>query len=162
VSSSHGTSAHTEPCQCARCRGFEHGNTISLRHGAYSTVHLGKRAAQLAAEIRDTAPICEPCDEPVVRLLALTLARVEAAAKAIDRLDELADGGSPLAAYQSQLNESLRRDLRGWIGTSMRLASELGLTPLARGRLGVSVAQIRTEQTRQQLLSKYGGRRDAA
>jgi hypothetical protein len=120
-------------------------------------VHLGERAAQLAAEVRDVAPVYEECDEPVVRLLALTLARVEAAARAIDRLDELADGSSPLAPYQSDVYESLRRDLRGWVGTSARLAGELGLTPLARGRLGVSVAQIRTEQTRQELLAKYGG-----
>jgi hypothetical protein len=161
MTASYGTSKHDDACTCAHCEGFQPGNTISLKHGAYSTVHLGKRAAQLAAEIRDTAPVYEDADEPAVRLLALTLARVEAAAKAIDRMDELADGGSPLAAYQSQLYDSLRRDLRGWIGTSMRLAAELGLTPLSRGRLGVSVAQIRTEQSRQQLLAKYGGNRAA-
>ena len=155
---SYGTSKHDEDCACNRCQGWQSGNAVSLRHGAYGTVHLGDRAAQLAAEIRDIAPVYEDCDDYVVRLLALTLARVEAATRAIDRMDELADGGSPLAAYQSALYESLRRDLRGWVGTSAKLASELGLTPLARGRLGVSVAQIRTEETRQALLAKYGGR----
>ena len=159
VSASHGASTHSPDCDCLRCRGFQNGNAIAVKHGAYSTVYLGKRAAQLAAEIRDTAPVYEDADEPVVRLLALTLARVEAAAKAIDRIDELALGGSPLAPYQSGMYDRLRQDLRGWVSTAVKLAAELGLTPLARGRLGVSVAQIRTEQTRQDLIAKYGGKR---
>ncbi len=156
ANASHGTSAHLDGCTCARCVGFEPGNALALRHGAYSTVYLGKRAAQLAAEVRDTAPVYEECDEPTVRLLALTLARVEAATRASDRLDELADGGSPLAPYQSEMYGRLRQDLRGWIGTAIRLAAELGLTPLARGRLDVSVAQIQTERTRRDLLERYG------
>ena len=156
--SSRGASTHGENCSCVRCRGFKPGNSLGLRHGAYSTLHLGKRAAQLAADIRDTAPVYEEADEHVVRLLALTLARVESAAKALDRLDELADGSSPLGPYSSEVGGRLREDLRHWIGTATKLAAELGLTPLSRGRLGVSVAQIRTEQTRQELLAKYGGR----
>jgi hypothetical protein len=154
---SHGPSAHTEGCDCVRCTGFPTGNTFSQRHGAYSTLHLGKRAAQLAAEVRDTAPVYEDCDEPTVRLLALTLARVEAATKALDKIDQLATSGTDgIAVYQSELHARLRQDLRGWIHTSVKLAAELGLTPQARGRLGVSVAQIQTERTRRELLERYG------
>ena len=98
MSTSYGLSKHNENCACDRCTGWLPANTASLRHGAYSTVHLGKRAAQLAAEIRDTAPVYEEADEPVVRLLGMSLARVEAASRAIDRMDELAGDGSPLAA----------------------------------------------------------------
>jgi hypothetical protein len=153
---SHGPSQHGADCKCVRCTGWPKGNTLSLRHGAYSTLHLGKRAAQLAAEVRDTCPVYEDCDEPVVRLLALTLARVEAATKALDRIDQLANGADGIAVYQSELHARLRQDLRGWIHTSVKLAAELGLTPQARGRLGVSVAQIQTERTRRELLERYG------
>jgi hypothetical protein len=153
---SYGPSAHTEDCNCVRCTGFPQGNSLSLRHGAYSSLHLGKRAAQLAAEIRDVAPVYEDADEPVVRLLALTLSRVEAATKALDRIDEIANSGDKLGVFQSELYARLRQDLRGWIHTSVKLAAELGLTPQARGRLGVSVAQIQAARTRHDLLERYG------
>jgi hypothetical protein len=125
---SHRWSKHGENCECAKCLPFPKGNTLSLRHGAYSTVYLSKRAAQLAAEIRDVAPVYEECDEPVVRLLATTLARVEAATKALDKIDELAQGGDrdSLAVFASELHTRLRQDLRGWVHTSTRLAVELG------------------------------------
>jgi hypothetical protein len=153
---SHGVSAHTADCDCVRCTGFPKGNTLSVRHGGYSTLWLNKRAAQLCAEIRDTAPVYEDCDEPVVRLLGLTLARVEATTKALDRIDQLAQESDGLAAFQAELHARLRQDLRGWIHTSVKIAAELGLTPQARGRLGVSVAQIQTERTRRELLERYG------
>jgi hypothetical protein len=48
--------------------GVAAARAFSLIHGAYSTVHLGKRAAQLAAETRDTMPVYEYCDEHAVWL----------------------------------------------------------------------------------------------
>jgi hypothetical protein len=135
------------------------GNTLSMRHGSYSTVWLSKRAAQVAAEVRDVMPVYEPADEPVVRLLALALARVEAAAKAIDRLDS-ETAGREIGAYMlPEPGMRLRQDLRGWMHTAAKLAAELGLTPVSRGRLGVSVAMIQSERARQELLAKYGGER---
>jgi hypothetical protein len=38
---SYGPSSHTENCECVRCTGFPPGNRLSIRHGAYSTLHLG-------------------------------------------------------------------------------------------------------------------------
>ncbi len=121
---------------------FQAGNILAKRHGAYSTVELRGRAADLAGEIRDHLPIYSPADEPVVRLLAIVLARVERASFALDEVDEhLAT--QPLGAYLAEGAERLdrlRKDLRNWIATAAKLSDSLGMTPSSRARLGLDVA----------------------
>jgi hypothetical protein len=103
----------------------------ALKHGAYSSLLTGPRACELAVEIRASLPLYSPADAPSVLLLALTLARVERAAAALDAAD---DSGT------ADTLDRLGRDLRSWIGTATRLLSELGMTPSSRARLGLDVA----------------------
>lgn len=135
---------------------FEKGNTLQLRHGAYSTLHLAPRAGELADELRAVVPAFSPADEPMVRLLAVTLARIERAAVAIDKVDDAAEGNE-LSTYLGSSADALRRlreDLRGWINTARRLANDLGMTPTSRARLGLDVA--RTEETLASYLERRG------
>jgi hypothetical protein len=130
----------------------------ALRHGAYSTLACGPRAAELASEIRQALPLYAPADEPSVRLLALALARVERASAALDEVDERL-GSRRLAAYLAEGEERLdrlRRDLRAWIGTATKLMSELGMTPSSRARLGldVALAQRASDQALDQLAAE--------
>ncbi len=147
---------HGPDCACTRCQGFSPGNQLAVRHGAYSTFRTSRRSAQLGAEIRDVMPLYDESDEVQVRLLGTTLARCEAASVALDKLDEALAGmeGSDLVNGLESL-QRLRSDLRSWIRLAARLADGLGLSPLARGRLGVSVAQVGTEQARRALLERY-------
>lgn len=120
---------------------FEPGNQASLRHGAYSTLATGERAQGVADEIRTSLPFYSPADEPAVRLLAVSLVRVEFATRALDEVDEQL-GGKALAPYMIDSHERLdrlRKDLRSWIATSVRLMAELGMTASSRVRLGVDV-----------------------
>ena len=94
----------------------------STKHGAYaSSIRLSPRTEELAAELREVAPLYSPADEVVIRLLALVLARIELAAAAIDRVDE-ASAGRELGAYagtDAALGlERLRSDLRRWVDTA--------------------------------------------
>ena len=133
---------HGADCGCVRCTGFTVGNQLSRTHGAYSTLATSKRAEALAGEIRATMPLYSAADEPAIRLLAVTLARVERAAAALDEVDEHL-GEKRLAAFMAEGQERLdrlRRDLRAWIGTANRLMSELGMTPSSRARLGLDLA----------------------
>lgn len=105
---------------------WEQGNRFTLRHGAYSTVALGARVDELANEIRPFVRAYQPEDELAVKALALALARIEAAAGA-------------LAAAEPGDLARLEQDMRGWTNTKLKLLTELGLTPLARRRLGLAV-----------------------
>ena len=135
---------HGDGCQCVRCTGFLAGHDLSLRHGAYSSsLRLAPRADELAAELRKVVPGYSPADEPMVRLLALVLARIERASAALEKVDDAADG-KELTAYLGDGAESLRRlreDSRGWINTARRLANDLGLTPTSRAKLGLDIAR---------------------
>jgi hypothetical protein len=138
---------HGSACGCVRCAGFQPGHELSLRHGAYSTIRLSARAAELRDELVAVMPIYSPADEPTVRLLALALARCEAATAALDEADEMTEG-KPLAPYlieNAGALARLREDLRSWLSTSAKLANSLGLSPLSRSRLGLNVA--RTESS---------------
>jgi hypothetical protein len=132
---------HGADCPCTRCQGFREGNELGVRfapgnraaerHGGYSLAGLEDRGKEIAEEIRPTLPAGAVCDEPVLQLLALTLARVERGAAAIERVDDL--------------SESLRlsHDLRAWVNGARRLANDLGLTPTSRARLGLDIAATR-------------------
>jgi hypothetical protein len=120
---------------------------LEVRHGAYSTLRLAPRARELADEIRNVVPAFSPADEPMVRLLALTLARVEMATRALEVIDERAEGNE-VTVYLGDSAESLRRlreDSRGWINTARRIANDLGMTPTSRAKLGLDLARTETE-----------------
>jgi hypothetical protein len=122
---------------------FEAGHRLSTKHGAYSSVAIGPRASEIADELRAELVIYTAADEPVVRLLALTLARIERASEALDRVDE-ETSGEGLAAYASESAPALQRlreDCRGWINTARRLANDLGMTPTSRAKLGLDLVR---------------------
>jgi hypothetical protein len=134
---------HDDSCACVRCRGFAPANQHATRHGAYSTIQLSVRAAELRDELVEVMPVYSPADEPTVRLLALALARCEAATAALDAADAMTEG-KPLAPYlieNAGALARLREDLRSWLSTSAKLANALGLSPLSRSRLGLNVAR---------------------
>jgi hypothetical protein len=123
---------------------------LAVTHGAYaSSLRLSGRADELAAELREVAPVCTPADEVTVRLLATTLVRVERATAALDQLDQTAEGRelSPYVVEEAAKLQRLREDLRGWISMARRLAADLGMTPSARAKLGLDVALTRRALT---------------
>lgn len=145
--------AHTEGCSCTRCAGFQPGHTLSTRHGAYATLRLGARASEIAERLRTVVPAGAEADEPTVALLAVTLARVEAAERALAGLDERIEE-NPLSVYLSDSREKLERlraDLRGWVHTAARLAEALGMTPRSRAQLGLAVQQLQQTFERDRL-----------
>lgn len=121
--------AHGPECACTRCTGFQAGHELSVRHGAYAVVQLGPRVAELSAELAELVPGYSGSDAVAVRLLALSLVRLERAEAA------LAD------AEPGDLAR-LRVDSLGWANSARRLLNDLGMTPTARARLGVDLGRI--------------------
>lgn len=136
---------HAADCGCVRCSGFQPGHELSMRHGGYvSAVRLAPRATEIADELRLVVPAYTAADETVVRLLALTLARIEQAMTALERLDEATSDGAELNMYVSARApdfQRLREDVRAWVNTARRLANDLGLTPTSRAKLGLDIAR---------------------
>jgi hypothetical protein len=129
---------------------------LARRHGAYSSLELRARSLDFCGEIRDALPLYSPADEPAVRMLAMALARLERANLALEEVDEVL-AARPGGGYFSEKGErldALRRDMRAWMGTAMKLCGELGMTPSSRARLGldVALAQRASEQAVDRLL----------
>ena len=141
---------------------FENGNQAARRHGGYSLLGIGDRATEIADQVRETMPAYAPCDEPVLLLLATTLARVERASAAIELVDETATsalseylGGGEEATLAPDLAR-LRSDLRSWINAARRLANDLGMTPTSRARLGLDL--VAAQRIGNELVERYGGK----
>jgi hypothetical protein len=120
-----GRQRHGPDCGCTRCRGFEKGNAVATKHGAYAVVQLGPRVDELTDLIRPHVPGYVPGDEVGLRLLCLSIARLERSATA---LETVAD---PDASAR------LRQDERGWANTVRRYLNDFRLTPASRERAGV-------------------------
>lgn len=137
---------HGPECACTRCRGFQPGHELSIRHGAYAVVRLGERTAELAAQLQELVPAYWPADSVAVQLLALTLARAEAAVAAL----ESAKPGE---------HARLESDLRGWVNRSAQLVNALGMTPTSRSRLRLDLAlgSKTMNQLDEHLERHYGG-----
>jgi hypothetical protein len=146
---------HGLDCECTRCRGFEPGNKLrfregngaAVRHGAYATLRLGARAAEIEDELRPLVPGGDPVDAPAVSVLAMVLARLERAMLALDQVDDTME--RPLSQYVGAKGDTLdqlsrlRQDARGWANVALRGLDALALVPTSRGRLGLDVARIR-------------------
>ena len=87
---------------------------LTVRHGAYSQLRLTQRAGEIVDEFRELVSRYRASDEPMVRLLAVTWARVEAAAEALEK----ADG--------PEQPSRLERDLRAWVRVARQLLTGRG------------------------------------
>ncbi len=132
---------HGPDCTCTRCKGFEPGNELALRHGAYAVVALGPRVEELADQIRELVPAYSASDEITIRLLCLTLARLERSSDVT--------GNVPI----EELGR-LRENERGWTNTARRLLNDLGMTPTSRAGLGLALVQAKGEALRAHLANK--------
>ena len=130
-------------------RPFEKGNTLARRHGAMATLSLAPRANEIATELRELVPTRSESDEPTIRLLALVLARIEAANAWLDEHGLFRDAkGQP---------QPVLKALSTWENTAARLCDRLGLTPTSRAALGLDLS--RTADELERLTTRY--RRDA-
>jgi hypothetical protein len=149
---------HDPDCLCVRCSGFQPGNNVPVRHGAYSSpLKLEARAAEIANELRPLLPLYSPVDEPALRLAAITLVRVERAAAALEEIDARAT--SEIGTYLFEQHDKvarLRSDLRSWISTCDRLLDRLGMNPTSRARLASDLAVTQRTITAQTLRERYG------
>jgi hypothetical protein len=93
---------------------LEPGHELTVRHGAYSQLRLTQRAGEIVDEFRELVSRYRASDEPMVRLLAVTWARVEAAAEALEK----ADG--------PEQPSRLERDLRAWVRVARQLLTDRG------------------------------------
>jgi hypothetical protein len=78
-------------------------------------------------------------------LAAVTLARVERATAALAAVDTVTDGRE-LVAYLGDRGipmQTLREDLRAWIGLASRLLAQLGCSPQSRAALGLDVVRAK-------------------
>src|SRR5262249_38692934 len=141
-----------------RCSGFHAGNDLPTKHGAYSSpLKLEARAMEIANDLRPLLPLYSPADEPVLRLLALTLVRIERAAAALEELDvHAASELGPYVYAEADKLARLRHDLRSWISTGDRLLDRLGMNPTARARLASDLAATQRTITAQTLRDRYG------
>jgi hypothetical protein len=133
----------------ANLRPIRPGETLALKHGAYSALKLAPRAEEIADEVREIVPARTEADEPTIRLLALTLAQVEAAAAWVAEWGIVDGKGKP---------QGILRHLGTMTNTAARLASALGMTPTSRAALGLDLvhAQSAAEALDEYLRTKRG------
>jgi Phage terminase, small subunit len=136
---------HGPDCSCTRCRGFEEGNgyrvgegnQLAVTHGAYSPAVLRAKVDELADEISSIVPASNEADQPTIRLLALALARIEAAH------DWLQSQPHGLFRDGKGTPQPILKQLSTWENSAARLCDRLGLTPVSRASLGLDL--VRTE-----------------
>jgi hypothetical protein len=109
-------------------------------------LRLAPRADEIANDLRRIVPTGAEPDEPALRLLALVLARVEAANSWLDEQGLLTQRGEP---------QPVLRVLSTWENTAARLCDRLGLTPTSRAQLGLRVARARGEALLTHLAENY-------
>jgi hypothetical protein len=132
-----GATKHAADCQCPRCIGFQPGNTLAERHGAYaSPARLSVETYALAAELAPLVPAYSESDSVATELLALTLRRIARAEPAVVAAED---------AGEIETSERLRREQRSWVNSATRLLDLLAMVPASRARLGLDVARARAE-----------------
>jgi hypothetical protein len=142
---------HGDDCECTRCRGFQPGHELSIRHGARAVLHLRPRAAELAETIRDAlGPTYSPRFELAIAAAAAAAAQYEKAMDALlgaENADELVD---------------LERYATRWARLLFTALSSLGLTPLSASKLGWNLAEAQEARARLEshVRQFYGGDAD--
>ena len=99
---------------------FEPGHELSMRHGAYATLHLRPRVEEIATRLREA--MGEEFDDrftPALEAGALAAARVERALGHVLSPD----------VTEEALAEKLDANARGWLRLYVQTLEALGLTP---------------------------------
>jgi hypothetical protein len=120
---------------------FERGNTAGQRHGAHSDRALDPIAREIRDELLESGPdyLAEPSYAPAVAALARSEAQIVLLARWIEERGLLDEGGAPRGAVDLLLRvERAAQNLR----------NALGLTPLAREKLGRDVAGTKFDLAR--------------
>lgn len=110
-------------------------------------MQLAPRAAEIADDLRAIVPASSSSDEPTIRLLALVLARVEAANNWLAEKGIFRDAKGNV--------QPVIKSLSTWENTAGRLLDQLGLTPTSRAKLGVHLAHVKGEALRAHLADAY-------
>jgi hypothetical protein len=108
------------------------GNGLAVKHGAYSRLRLTEPAGEMADVMRELVPWQHDADEPTIQAFAFVLEQLRAAGEALEQ--------ARFGRRDTLLR--LSQDANGWANTALRFAKELGLTPRARGELGLDLARI--------------------
>lgn len=111
---------------------FPKGNTLALRHGAWSPARIDPIARELVDQVAPTVTWWQACDWPAIWAWARTEARCELLSTWLgEKGGDLDDDGSVRAAADLLT----RLDAQ-----ASRQRAALGLDPLSRARLGRDVA----------------------
>jgi hypothetical protein len=124
--------------RCVRCKQFVAGNRFAVVHGAASGAFVASEAEDALHEI-DQALTDGPGSEARFRLAreqtAHALARVRRLRRHLERVDAIDRKGRvrPIVGVLDRAETTLAR-----------LLAELGMTPLAAGRLGLDLSRVRS------------------
>jgi hypothetical protein len=114
---------------------FVSGNEVAVKSGAQAQPwRLAPRTAEIADTLRHLIPGYSEGDEIVLKLLALALARIELAEKWLAEQDSVVKPGKRGDPWP------ILKLMGTWEAQAGRLASQLGLTPAARARIGADDA----------------------
>jgi hypothetical protein len=116
---------------------FEAGNTLALRHGAWSPRKIDPRAQDLVAQIAPTVTWWQDCDMPAVWSWARCESRIELLNEFLAGRDLDDEKVRPAAELLTRLESQ-----------AMGHRSRLGLDPLSRARLGRDTAAASVDLAR--------------
>jgi len=106
---------------------FEPGHELSMRHGAYATLHLRPRVEEIATRLREAmGGEFDDRFTPALEAGALAAARVERALGHVLAPD----------VTEEELAEKLDANARGWLRLYVQTLEALGLTPKVDGGAG--------------------------
>ena len=130
------------------------GNTIALKHGAFSRYALAE-ADDLAATVVEYAPHLAEADAPALRDYCIAQARAWRLGAWIEEHGELDETGKPRPALTA---------LREWLHRSEQARSRLGLDPASRASLAVDElgARLRAKDLAEHDLDEGRRLREAA
>jgi Phage terminase, small subunit len=115
------------------------GNTIALKHGAWSPRKIDPLAAEIIEQVTNDLEWLRPCDRPALHAWARAEARIQLLSEFLAERGDLDDDGSVRPA--ADLLTRLETQAAG-------LRSRLGLDPLSRARLGRDVAASQVDLAR--------------
>jgi hypothetical protein len=104
------------------------GNARAGTHLAYSERHLAPRGDALLVELRQVVPDRREADEPMLRQLAMVLARIE-------RVYEYLDEHGVFKAGTKGVPQPILTELARWENLALRLSNSFGMTPSSRVEL---------------------------